>query len=295
MEKSARELSPVIGTHRQSDGYGSRFRRWGADGGEDAIVLLHGGISHAGWQAPLGEAIVRSSDIAFVTLDRRGSGLNEVARGHLISEEREVEDVLSLVETIARSYRRVHLAGWCFGGQVASIIASRAAGRGLVTSLVMVAPGFVFGERYADVLRLSMQSVFGALEALGIQPDPARPFVPVPLQPSDFTESRAWLDFIERDELRLRHVTPSTVSVWNDLANRSRTVLGQLGGIPVLAVLAGRDRLVDNARVRAMLLEQVRPAPQIEELDAHHAVQFDAPEALAAIVSRFVRGVGGRA
>ncbi|MEV6328791.1 alpha/beta hydrolase [Streptomyces sp. NPDC051909] len=279
----------VIDTHRQSDGYLSHYRRWGSPAGEEVVVILHGGVSHAGWQAPLAEAVVGTSDLSFIALDRRGSGLNREGRGHLPSEAREIEDVVSFVRSLSGSYRRVHLAGWCFGGQIAAIIASELAGQGVLSSLIMVTPGFVFHERYGDVLRMSMQAVFEVVEELGVKPEPDHAFVPVPLQPTDFTTEEKWLAFAMEDELTLRRVTPSTVDVWNQLADRSRAVLSELGDIPVLAVFGREDRLVDHDRVTALLAEKVTGVPPVVHvLDAPHAVQFAMPDTLAGLVTGFV-------
>ncbi|SEM10265.1 alpha/beta fold hydrolase [Streptacidiphilus jiangxiensis] len=287
-----RTTEVVIGTHEQSDGYLSHYRLWGSPAGGDVVVILHGGVSHSGWQAPLAKAVVETSDLSFVALDRRGSGLNQESRGHLPSEAREVEDVVSFLRSLAATYRRVHLAGWCFGGQIASIIAAELAGQGVISSLIMVAPGFVFTERYGDVLRLSMQAVAEVVEELGVNPARDLAFVPVPLQPIDFTTDEAWLRFATDDELKLRRVTQSTVDVWNQLADRSRAVLSDLGDIPVLAVFGAEDRLVDNEKVAAMLQEQVTGIPPvIHFLDAPHAVQFAMPETLAALVTGFVAGI----
>lgn len=288
MLQEARKTEPVIGTHQHSDGYFAHYRRWGRSEGNDVVVYLHGGISHAGWQAPLGEAITSSSEVTFIALDRRGSGLNSEARGHLISEEREIEDITSFVKSLGGSFRRIHLGGWCFGAQVASIAAARLAGQGVLSSLVLVAPGYVYTERYSDVLRLSMQAVFEVVKELGVTPEPLRAFVPVPLQTSDFTDKPQWLRFVTEDTLRLSKVTQSTVKVWGELGDRSRAILGDLGGLPVLAVFGSRDRLVDNDRTKAMLMEQVHPAPAIEFLTSHHALQFEEPRALADLIIRFV-------
>ncbi|QSQ25681.1 alpha/beta hydrolase [Pyxidicoccus parkwayensis] len=288
MSQEPRKTEPVISTHQQSDGYRSHYRRWGRSEGSDVLVYLHGGISHAGWQAPLGEAITASSEVTFIALDRRGSGLNSEARGHLISEEREVEDIASFLEAIGGSFRRVHLGGWCFGAQVASIVAARLASRGVLTSLVLVAPGYVYTERYSDVLRLSMQAVSEVVKELGVTPEPLRAFVPVPLQTSDFTDKPQWLKFVEEDTLRLSRVTQSTVKVWGELGDRSRSTLGELGGLPVLAVFGSRDRLVDLERTKAMLLERVHPAPTIELMSTHHALHFEDPRALADLILRFI-------
>lgn len=279
-----------IGTFQQTDGSTSHFRRWGSQQGEDVLVILHGGISHAGWQAPLAKVLVERTGLAVAALDRRGSGLNTEQRGHLISEAREVEDVASFLRGLKSSYTRVHLGGWCFGGQVASIVAAHLAEEKLLASLTLIAPGFVFTERYSDVLRLSTQAVLQVIETLGVTPSRDHAFVPVPLQISDFTRDADWMQFVENDPLRLSRVTLGTVDVWNDLANRSRSgVLSQLGQLPVLAVFGKHDRLVDNDGAQAFLRQQLRgPAPIIEELDASHAVQFEQPEQLASLVAQFI-------
>jgi pimeloyl-ACP methyl ester carboxylesterase len=292
--RNTEPTEPAICTHRQSDGYTTHYLRWGSASGSDAVVLLHGAISHAGWQAPLGQAIASTSQISFIAMDRRGSGLNDEHRGHLISEEREIEDIGSLLHALTGSFARIHLAGWCFGGQVASIAAARVAGRSLLSSLILVAPGYVFSERYGDVLKMSMQAIFEIVQDFELKPDPLRAFIPIPLQPADFTDDATWLQFIRDDGLRLRKVTAGAVSVWSELADRSTKILRDLGELPVLAVLGSRDRLVDNDRVAALLMEHVRPAPVIELLDAHHAIQFEKPNALAALITGFVSGVAQR-
>ena len=289
MTATAEQWEAVIGTHTQSDGYVSHYRLWGRPEGEDVVVLLHGGISHSGWQAPLGEAVASTSEISFVALDRRGSGLNREGRGHLLSKERELEDVVSFARSLEDSHARVHLAGWCFGGQVATIAAGQLAADDAVSSLILVAPGFVFNERYGDVLRLSMQAVFEAVRELGANPEPTHAFVPVPLQATDFTTSPAWLRFVDEDELRLRRVTQRTVVVWRELAEWSWEALAACRGLPVLAVFGTDDRLVANDEVEAVLRERLEdPAPTIERLETGHAVQFDEPQRLAALITRFV-------
>ncbi|MDR0268867.1 alpha/beta hydrolase, partial [Paenibacillus sp.] len=211
-------LETVIQTHTQSDGYLTHYRLWGQPKGDDVIILLHGGISHSGWQAPLGEEIVSRSDLSFIAVDRRGSGLNTVNRGHLPSKEREIDDMVSFIRSLQGSYTRIHLAGWCFGAQVAAIVASVLEAEGILSSFMMIAPGFAFQERYGDVLRLSKQAMFEVIKELDLNPEPTHAFMPVPLQPTDFTDQEDWHDFVVKDDLRLRKVTESTYKVWSELA-----------------------------------------------------------------------------
>jgi pimeloyl-ACP methyl ester carboxylesterase len=290
MNINSNKKEAVTLTHRQSDGYESHYRFWGPDKGEDIIIILHGGISHSEWQTPLAQAIVSMSDISFAALDRRGSGLNHKMRGHLISANREIEDIISFVNHLRSHFTRVHLAGWCFGGQIASIVASKVAKHGIINSLIMITPGFIFNERYSDVLRLSMQTVFEAVEQLGVKPEKDNPYIPVPLQDIDFTSNQYWLNYISNDKLRLKRVTQNTVLVWNELAELSRNgALSKVDGIPVLTVLGSDDRLVDNYKVKALLEQEIRkPAPKIVLMEAPHAIQFECPENLAKIILDFI-------
>lgn len=277
---------PEIRTYTQSDGYITHYRLWGVPEGRDVIVLLHGGMSHSGWQAPLAEAIASTSNITFIATDRRGSGLNTESRGHLDSQQQVIDDVAEFLRSLKASYQRVHLAGWCFGGQIASTVAAHVRDQDVISTLLLVAPGFFFNERYSDVLRLSIESALEVVKEFELSPEPTRAFIQVPLQPADFTVRPDWHQFIEDDQLRLTKVTEGTVRVWGEIAERAEKEFSEVGEVPTLVVFGSQDKLVDNDRVRDFLLGQKSPA--IEELDTGHAVQFEQPEKLAEIVISFV-------
>lgn len=280
----------TVNTFTQSDGYVTHYRRWGPPTGDDVIVLLHGAMSHSDWLAPLGEALVADSTVSLIATDRRGSGRNEQARGHLASEERVIEDVVEFLQESRDAFRRVHLAGWCFGGQVASVAAAQIADQGLISSLLLVAPGFYFGERYHDVLLLSIGAAFDVVNEFQLSPESTRAFIPIPLQVTDFTTEPDWQQFIADDPLRLTKVTASTVAAWGAIAYRAEQEFTQIGDIPVLAVLGTHDRLIDVERVRSFVLQH--EATTVHELATGHAVQFEQPAKLAESILSFLRAVG---
>jgi pimeloyl-ACP methyl ester carboxylesterase len=275
-----------IHTYSQSDGYITHYRLWGASEGGDVVVLLHGGMSHSGWQVPLANAIVSNSDVSFIATDRRGSGLNTEARGHLSYHERVIDDVVEFLRSLKSSFKRIHLAGWCFGGQIASVTAAQVADQDVISTLLLIAPGFFFNERYSDVLRLSIESAREVVKEFELSPEPTRAFIQVPLQPTDFTVRPDWQQFITEDQLRLTKVTNSTVEVWAEIAERAEKEFSQIGDIPVLVVFGTQDKLVDVDRVRDFLAG--RTTSTIKDLDTGHAVQFEQPEKLAEIVLSFV-------
>ncbi|MFB7914715.1 alpha/beta fold hydrolase [Streptomyces sp. NPDC056061] len=278
----------AVETFTQSDGYVSHYRIWGPSTGRDVIVVLHGGMSHSSWQQPLGEALVPDSGITFVALDRRGSGLN-AQPGHLEKGAQAIEDAAEFLRHLKTSFERVHLAGWCFGGQVATSVAAGVADENVISSLLLLAPGFHFNERYSDVLRLSLEAVFAAVTDLGLEPSADTPFIKVPLEPGDFTTDPDWHRFIESDELRLTRVAPSMTDAWSELAELAAKDFADIPDVPVLAVLAKADRLVDNARVRAFL--ETRDGIRFEELNTGHALHFEEPAKLAGIVKSFIQTV----
>lgn len=277
-----------VHTFEQPDGYVTHYRLWGAENATDLVVMLHGGMSHAGWQAPLGARLAQlGDDVAFLAVDLRGSGLNAV-RGHIPDGGVAVRDITLLLDNLkdTRPATRLHLAGWCFGAQVATVVAAGLADRDVLTSLLMVSPGFFFNDRYSDVLDRSCDAALDVVTELGLTVETTRPFIRVPLRPDDFTDRAEWLAAIEDDKLKLSHVTEGTLDAWEEIAVSSETDYGRIGTLPVRAVFGTRDKLVDNDRVRAFL--QSHPDLETHELDTGHAVHFEETEALTRLVAGFV-------
>jgi pimeloyl-ACP methyl ester carboxylesterase len=277
-----------VRTFEQPDGYRTHFRVWGPDDPADYVVMLHGGMSHSGWQAPLAERVTGlADDVAFVAVDLRGSGLNQL-HGHIPSGDLAVGDIIRLLQSLrtANPAARIHLAGWCFGAQVATVVAARLTDPATLSSLVMVCPGFYFTERYEDVLDRSIDAALAVVDELSLSVEPERAFIRIPLRPSDFTDRSDWLAAIEDDQLKLSHVTVGTIDAWEEIAVSSEKDYAQIGPLPVWAVFGQRDRLVDNDRVADFLRSQ--PELQIHKLDTGHAVQFEEPGALAEGIVDFV-------
>jgi pimeloyl-ACP methyl ester carboxylesterase len=269
----------------QPDGYLTHYRRWGPPTGEDVVVLLHGGMSHSGWQAPLGTRIGKLPATAFVAVDLRGSGLNE-QRGHIPSADLAVSDISRLLRHLRASFRRVHLAGWCFGAQVATVAAADLVDEQVIADLIMIAPGFFFSERYNDVLERCVDSALAVVEELGLTPEPTRAYISVPLRSSDFTDRPHWLGFIDNDPLRLVRVTAGTIDAWEEIAVRSEKDFARIGRLPVLAIFGKGDKLVDNGRVRNFLGSH--PDVRMHELDTGHAIHFEDADRLSGLIAAFI-------
>jgi pimeloyl-ACP methyl ester carboxylesterase len=205
------------------------------------------------------------------------------------SAERVLTDVVEFLQVLCTSFTRVHLAGWCFGGQIASAVAMQVADSALITSLILVAPGFFYNERYNDVLWLSVDSARQAIAEFNLTPAADKAYIQLPLQATDFTVRPDWQQFIADDTLRLTKVSEGTIHVSEEIAAQAEQAFAHLGNTPTLVVLGTCDKLLDIERVREFVIHH--PSLTIENLATDHAVQFEQPDRLAEIVLSFLANV----
>ena len=252
-----------------------------------AEVVLHGGMSHSGWQASLANALRATSDsISVVAPDRRGCGLND-GHGDTGSVHSVIEDVVKHIEYLKGSFKRVHLAGWCQGSQYASVAADQAGS--LLSSLILLTPGFFWNERFRSVIRIAENNISNMVAELKLKPDRTQAYVPIPMEAADFTLEDEWLDFIENDDLKTTMVTMKTAHVMNEIQELSWTAILQ-NMLPVLTILARNDRIVDNNKVQQFMghMFSDKDRNRLVTFDSGHAIQFEMPEKIAAEIIRFI-------
>ena len=287
---AAPEGDEQILTQTMSDGYPVHYRLWGPERGGDVLMVLHGGMSHSGWQAPLARALRSRSPISVFAPDRRGCGLND-GRGDLGSAERSIDDVLEHLLLLKGRFERVHLAGWCQGGQYAAVATARLQQRGdPVTNLLLITPGLFWNDRFRSVIDATERVVQELIDSFDLAPARDDAFAPVPLLPTDFTSNDDWLDFIDQDELKTKTLTLKSVVIMDEVQEQSWSAILQIAS-PVYLLTASGDRIVDNRKVlqyTAPLLA-ASAANQVDEVDCGHAVQFEMPEVLADSLLGFIR------
>jgi len=249
-----------------SDGYRFYVRRWEAATRPRArVVFLHGIRSHGGWYrsscAKLAEA---GYEVHF--LDRRGSGLNSANRGHAPSFRRLLDDVAEYLQESRRerAWLPTVLAGISWGGKLAAAIPYRRPG--LIHGLALITPGLV------PIIQPTWWQRLQIALAGGLWPD--RLF-PIPLnEPELFTTAPIWQRFIEQDRYGLRLASARFFLSSALLDVYLRRAVAWIDG-PVLLMLAGRDRIMDNARTREYLKRFRRANVTIYEYaDADHTVEF---------------------
>jgi L-alanine-DL-glutamate epimerase-like enolase superfamily enzyme/pimeloyl-ACP methyl ester carboxylesterase len=283
--------SETVAQQTMSDGYDIHYRQWGPTQGSDVMVVLHGGMSHSAWQRPLAQAVqARAPGMSVFAPDRRGCGLN-AGRGDLASAVRTIDDVLEHLEFLAERFERIHLAGWCQGAQYAAVAAERLQNKGSLASLLLITPGFFWNARFRSVIDMTERVVQALLTHFNLAPEREESFVPIPLQAVDFTLAPEGLDFIDRDALKTTEVTLKSVIVMDEVQERSwESILGV--HLPLFALTATGDRIVDNNKVRTYLHQLLaQPGNTVREIDTGHAVQFEQPEQLAEMLLGFIATV----
>lgn len=256
-----------LGSLTAADGYTLRYRRYRPQGlTRGAVLCLHGIQSHAGWyDASCRHLSGQGYDVFFV--DRRGSGMNTEDSGFCTG-------ITQLCDDVTRSVRhvRLHCPGVpvfllaiSWGAKLAAAAVKRIPN--LVDGLVLVTPGFA--AKIGPTLRERL--AIGGSFLLW-----PRRRIRVPLtEPSLFTDSPDWQEFLRQDKRLLRTGTARLLmtSVWldGDIRTAPRSIQ-----IPTMVFLAGQDRIIDNARVRAYVDRFASVDKMIVEYPkARHTLEFE--------------------
>jgi alpha-beta hydrolase superfamily lysophospholipase len=197
-------------------------------------------------------------------LDRRGAGLNTQDRGDASSFRRLLRDVVEFVEARKKEFSlKTFLVGISWGGKVA--VGVEKLQPGLADGVALLCPGF-----YPRV-SLSWREKWGLVWARVTHP---KRLFPIPLSdPELFTATEKWLQFLRTDTLSLHLATARFLmkSLALDLYLRDAP---RRIKIPVLLMLAGRDRIIDNRPTRDLIERFAGPKEVIEYPEAHHTLEF---------------------
>jgi acylglycerol lipase len=250
-----------------SDGYPLHVRLWPAGAQpRGQVVVLHGVQSHGGWYHRLG-SLLASAGYGASFPDRRGSGANARDRGHAPSARRLNLDLAEWLREVRHEHPElpVAMAGISWGGKLAVIAAGRHPE--LVDALALICPGLHPRVGVSRKERLEIAWAFFT--------NPRKNFV-IPLSdPGLFTDNPEGQAFIASDPYSLREGTAGLLAasfIIDRLVARAPARIHQ----PALLMLAGEDRIVDNARTLTYFERLASPQRQVIEYPyGHHTLEFD--------------------
>lgn len=266
-----------------SDGYVIRGRLWPPSRPEAGLVMyLHGIQSHGGW-FEWSASVLANCGAGVILPDRRGSGLNQEARGDTPSAERWLKDLDELACWGGAQFgdQPLDLVGVSWGGKLAAAWAMRLPRQ--VRRLLLIAPGVFPAVDVGPWERLRI--------GLALLTDCGRSFT-IPLEdPALFTDNPPAQEFIACDPLRLTRATARFF--WHSrrlerwLARRPR---GSLRPETTL-LLAGRDRIIRNQRTERWIRRVAATGPRVEHFpDYAHTLEFSAhPERFAEVLGNWAR------
>ncbi|CAN5289171.1 alpha/beta hydrolase [soil metagenome] len=261
------ETAFIIKTFRHSDGYVACYRHYQtAAHPVGRIVFVHGIRSHGGWYERSCTQLMQAGFEVYF-LDRRGAGLNTAHRGDCPSFRRLLDDVGEFLHDLRMSkpWLPITLAGISWGGKLAAGLHYRTPG--LVNAVALFCPGF------CPIVAPPLVQRIGVAQARFR--DPTKLF-PVPLnEPDYFTANPEWQRFIDADRFGLRMATGRflyssfSFDIFLKRAVKKCTV-------PTLLMLAGQDKVIDNAKTRKFLVNfGARDRTIIDYADAHHTLEFE--------------------
>jgi len=274
-----------VGTFRAADGYEFYLRRWHPPALPRArLVVLHGVRSHGGWYERSCTAFA-AGGLAVTLLERRGAGLNTARRGDAPGFRRLLDDVAEFLRADRRTRADLPtvVMGVSWGGKLAAGLPYRHPG--LADALVLVCPGLCPRVRPPLAARLRI------LAARLLRP--TREF-DIPLNDAElFTGDPRWQAYLRANRHDLRRATARFLVASTALDVYLRRARQHVR-TSVLTLLAGRDRVIDNARTRRYVSRF--PSRDNRVLDypgTEHTLEFE-PDADCPFVADVLRWVGRR-
>lgn len=257
------EITSRIKTFSASDGYPLYFRAYVPyDQPKGHLVCLHGIQSHGGWYEASCQKLAEAGYLVSY-LDRRGSGLNWLARGDAVNYARLLADVKEFIAGDGLDVP-VTLVATSWAGKLGVLLAAEE--KPVMDRLVLLCPGLFPQVKPPLPVRLGI--------AASRFTSPTKPF-PIPLgDPELFTEHGDWQNYIKNDPLSLHHATARLLveSFWLDGAVKR---IQHLQPMPTLLMLGGQDRIIRNNVTRDWL-QRVSPQSQVLEYpSAHHTLEFE--------------------
>lgn len=253
-----------------------RMRKFPAAEAKAVALYLHGIEGHAEWFANTA-AVLNGAGISVYAPDRRGAGLNTLERGHVENSQVLVDDLEFFLNLVAGRHPELplFLIGNCWGAKVAALVASESHKWSTVGSkpqldgLVLICPAIKTKPdlRFSEKLSIAMALLSGK--------DALKGQIPIPLTTEMFTDNHIFLDYIERDPLRLTSASKAFYFASFILSLKSSRVASSIK-IPTLILQSDTDAIVDVPGIEAWFAKINQEEKKYKKYsEAAHSMDFD--------------------
>lgn len=253
-------------------------RRLEPEAPQAGLVFLHGSLVHSEYYLAWGLTLAQQGMAVWLP-DLRGHGHSGGSRGTVAEYAAYTADLASVADAFRSAWPALplFLGGESFGGLIAFLAA--ADGIGAPRGVVLSSPAFALK---ANLTPLQRRLIAGA----------ARLFPTLrPLRPLGVAGVAQWPGLprlVDTDPLVNRRYT---VRFLAELLAAQATAMDAASRIacPLCVLLAGQDRVVDNAATMAVLEAASVPVHLREFPEAWHSLTADVPDQLAREVLSFTR------
>jgi len=261
------------------DGYGAYARFWRPEAVRGAILHHHGIQSHCDWYAGSAERLCEAG-YAVLQIDRRGSGRNEVDRGHAESAPQLVADAHAARDVLLErtGLDRYHVVGVSWGGKLAVVAYIDDPAR--VASLTLVTPGLF------PRVGVSKEEAHTIGVAMIYEPET---FFDIPLNDPDlFTHSAKWREFHATDPRTLSQCTAAFYLASRRM-DKTLARLADRPPVPIHLMTAGEEGIVDNQKTIEYIISLGWKGTRLTHYErSRHSVEFDEPDRFYADLVSFV-------
>ncbi|MBN1942850.1 MAG: alpha/beta fold hydrolase [Phycisphaerae bacterium] len=241
----------------------------GAPEGKLPVLYAHGIQSHPGWFYGSAMALASAGHTVY-QLTRRGSGDNPAARGDCPHRAQLLDDVRMNMEFLLAEEKTelVHLLGVSWGGKLlAALLARDETPQRHVKSLTLIAPGIV---PRADVQFRVKIRIAGSLL---VHPDA---LYDIPLgDVSLFTDNEPMRRYLADDAFGLHQATARFLFESRRMDQDVHRAKAGSIPCPTTLILSKRDRIIDNAKTRAVVEKLAGEKLNVVELDGSHTLEFE--------------------
>jgi alpha-beta hydrolase superfamily lysophospholipase len=252
---------------RTREGYALKVGVCAKQGAGSSVLVVPGLFSHMGWYRPLGEALAARGSAAFL-LDRRGTGRSEGVPGHMDSWRHLVDDVLRVVARMKELHPAASVCALGVSLGAAVTLAASLAQPGCFERQAVLSPGLAPGLALPLWRRIGL-----AYDGF------ARPRVlyELPYRIEHLSDREEVRETLWSDPLRTRAFTSRFLIEVFRMQRFVRRNAPHLG-VPLLALLAEKDAMVDNQVVLETLQHVERTPVRIEIFEgAHHVLPASVP------------------